>query len=322
MMSSETHPGFYIRENVIPKGMSVTDAAKLLGVGRPALSNLLNGKASLSPDMAARIEKTFGVSAHELMDMQAAYDTAVVMESGAAESNQPYVPVFLQLKALDIEEWAKGPISARHRLPVFLRTLVYSTGSQLTFVDFPGNDDSERPGWDGFVEATVGTPWVPQGKSGWEFGVDRDIKGKADGDYEKSIKAVPAKERKDITFVFVTPRRWRGKKEWQSSQQAKKEWKDVRVYDASDLEQWLEQSIPGQTWFANERGIPSEGLLSLDACWKRWKADCVPALSEALFAEVISHKKEGLKAKLSNPASEPIAIVADSRDERSEEHTS
>ena len=313
-MSSETHPGFYIRENVIPKGMSVTDAAKLFGVGRPALSNLLNGKASLSPDMATRIEKTFSVSAHKLMDMQAAYDTALAMESGAAESSRPYVPVFLQFKALEFDAWANS-ISARHRLSVLLRTLVHSTGSQLTFVDFPGNDDSERPGWDGFVKANIATPWVPQGQSGWEFGVDSDINGKADGDYEKSIRAVPAKERKDITFVFVTPRRWSRKKKWQSSQQAKKEWKDVRVYDASDLEQWLEQSIPGQVWFANEHGIPSEGLLSLDTCWKRWRADCVPTLSEALFAEVIAHKKEGIKTKLSDPASKPITIVADSRDE-------
>src|SRR5450755_717423 len=315
MMSSETHPGFYIRENVIPKGMSVTDAAKLLGVGRPALSNLLNGKASLSPDMAARIEKTFGVSAHELMDMQAAYDTAVVMESGAAESNQPYVPVFLQLKALDIEEWAKGPISARHRLPVFLRTLVHSTGSQLTFVDFPGNDDSERPGWDGFVEANAGTPWVPMGKSGWEFGVNGDPKQKADGDYEKSVKAVPPAERKNITFIFVTPRRWTGKKEWQKTQKAKKEWKDIRVYDASDLEQWLEQSISGQAWFANERGVGAEGLLSLDACWKQWQADSAPPLIEALFDEALAHKKQSLMTKLSNPGAGPLTIVADSRDE-------
>lgn len=45
-MASEIHPGSYIREKVIPEGMSVTNAAKLLGVGRPALSNLLNGNAS------------------------------------------------------------------------------------------------------------------------------------------------------------------------------------------------------------------------------------------------------------------------------------
>ena len=157
MSSSEIHPGYYIRENVLPKGMSVTNAAKLLGVGRPALSNLLNGNASLSPDMATRIEKAFGITARKLIDMQAAYDTALAMKSGAAESSQPYVPVFLQFKANDIEDWADS-ISARSRLAVFLRTLVHSTDSQIVFADFPGNDDSERPGLDGFVEANAGNP--------------------------------------------------------------------------------------------------------------------------------------------------------------------
>jgi len=314
-MSSAVHPGHYLRENILPNGMSVTDAAKLLGVGRPALSNLLNGNASLSPNMAARIEKAFGADARKLMDMQAAYDTALAMESGAAASTKPYVPVFLQFKALDIEEWAKGPISARHRLSVFLRTLVHSTGSQITFADFPGNDDSERPGWDGFVEANAGTPWVPMGKSGWEFGVNGDPPKKADGDYKKSLKAVSPAERKDITFVFVTPRRWAGKKEWQKTQKAKKEWKDIRVYDASDLEQWLEHSISGQAWFANERGVGAEGLLSLDACWKQWQADSEPPLIEALFDEALAHKKQSLITKLSNPEAGPLTIVADSRDE-------
>src|SRR5260370_32726383 len=127
--------------------MTVTNAAKLLGIGCPSICNLLKGKASLSPDMGTRIEKTFGISTHDLMDMQAAYDTAIAMESGAAESSRPYVPVFLQFKASDFENWADS-IPARSRLAVLLRTLVHSTGSQIVSADFPGNDDSERPGWD------------------------------------------------------------------------------------------------------------------------------------------------------------------------------
>ena len=54
------HPGTYVRETIIPPGMSVKDAAKRLGIGRPALSNFLNLKSSLSPEMAVRLEKTFG----------------------------------------------------------------------------------------------------------------------------------------------------------------------------------------------------------------------------------------------------------------------
>ena len=48
------HVGIYIREHVIPADVSVTKAAELLQIGRPALSNLLNGNASLSPEMATK----------------------------------------------------------------------------------------------------------------------------------------------------------------------------------------------------------------------------------------------------------------------------
>src|SRR3546814_6710465 len=75
------------------------------------------------------------------------------------------------------------------------------------------------------------------------FGVNQDPKGKADGDFAKSVKGVDAAERKDMTFVFVTPRSWAGKESWVKDRKKEKLWKHVRAYDASDLEQWLEQSI-------------------------------------------------------------------------------
>ena len=68
------HPGGFIRRSVLPDDLSVTAAAKVLGVGRPALSNLLNEKASLSPEMALRVEKAFGVRMDTLLRMQARYD--------------------------------------------------------------------------------------------------------------------------------------------------------------------------------------------------------------------------------------------------------
>lgn len=91
----ERHVGAYIREKIIPKKMSVKAAAELLGVGRPALSNLLNGHAALSPDMAMRIERAFGTSARELMDMQATYDTKLAQERGVAASTKAYIPPFV-----------------------------------------------------------------------------------------------------------------------------------------------------------------------------------------------------------------------------------
>lgn len=74
-MLNPSHPGDFIKHEIIkPLGLSVTTAAKALGVSRPTLSALLNQRASLSGDMALRIEKAFGVSMETLMRMQSAYE--------------------------------------------------------------------------------------------------------------------------------------------------------------------------------------------------------------------------------------------------------
>ncbi len=74
-MSNPPHVGEVIRYEVIkPLGLNVTAAAKVLGVTRSALSNVLNGRASLSPEMAIRIEKAFGPKLEHLLRMQFSYD--------------------------------------------------------------------------------------------------------------------------------------------------------------------------------------------------------------------------------------------------------
>jgi addiction module HigA family antidote len=75
------HPGPWLRRNFIePYGLTQVDAAEHLGVTRVALSNLLNGKAALSPEMAIRFEKAFGASAKTLLRMQSAHDLARVKD--------------------------------------------------------------------------------------------------------------------------------------------------------------------------------------------------------------------------------------------------
>jgi antitoxin HigA-1 len=70
------HPGEFIREEILKElGLSVSKAAEVLGVRRATLSDLLNGKAALSAEMALRVEKAFGVDMETLLRMQAWYDT-------------------------------------------------------------------------------------------------------------------------------------------------------------------------------------------------------------------------------------------------------
>ncbi len=71
------HPGRFVRTEVIdPLGLTVGQAAEALGITRQALSSLLNGHVSLTPEMAIRIEKAFGFSMEKLVQLQTSYDVA------------------------------------------------------------------------------------------------------------------------------------------------------------------------------------------------------------------------------------------------------
>ena len=309
------HPGIFIKENVIPPGMSVTDAAKKLGVGRPALSNLLNGNSALSPNMAVRLEKAFGTNRQKLLDLQSSFDRHERSEKEKTIAARAYVPSFLTIKAQQIQDWGENIIGARHLLPVLLRKLVHSTGHELRKVDFPGYDNAERKGWDGVVEAVAATPWVPEGKSGWEFGTNQRPNSKAESDYTARLKSVPPAERTECTFVFVTPRNWPGKTEWARSKQAAGDWKTVRAFDASDLEQWLEESIPAQVWLAEQLAIPVNGFETLDRCWQRWEEASEPKMRSSIFEPSLIAYRDTLKKWLESPSERPFIVAADSKDE-------
>src|ERR1035437_7064642 len=91
-MARPAHPGQFIRMEVIePLDLSVTKAAKVLGVTRPALSALLNGRAALSPDMALRVEKAFGVRMDTLLRMQTAFEIAEARDREANIKVKRYV---------------------------------------------------------------------------------------------------------------------------------------------------------------------------------------------------------------------------------------
>lgn len=93
MMKNPAHPGTIIRDEVlVPLGLSVTAAAAALGVARPTLSNVVNTRAALSPEMAVRVEKAFGPKADHLLRVQLAYDLAQVRQRESEIQVEPYQP--------------------------------------------------------------------------------------------------------------------------------------------------------------------------------------------------------------------------------------
>ncbi len=91
MMTNPPHPGQSVKVAcLVPNDLSVTDGAKVLGVGRLTLSNLVNGKNGITADMAIRLEKAFGGTAHGWLAVQAAYNLAKASKKALKIKVKPF----------------------------------------------------------------------------------------------------------------------------------------------------------------------------------------------------------------------------------------
>jgi addiction module HigA family antidote len=92
-MKAPPHPGQHFRlEFLEPLGLTVTEGARILGVTRANLSNILNGRTGISPEMAVRLAKAFGGQAEIWLRLQVAHDLARVREREDEIKVEPYHP--------------------------------------------------------------------------------------------------------------------------------------------------------------------------------------------------------------------------------------
>jgi addiction module HigA family antidote len=92
-LKNPTHPGVVIKHDCLDEfGLSVTDAAKVLGVSRPTISKLVNGHASVSPEMAVRLSKAFGSTPKFWLRLQLTYDLAQVNAKADTIKVERYQP--------------------------------------------------------------------------------------------------------------------------------------------------------------------------------------------------------------------------------------
>lgn len=172
----------------------------------------------------------------------------------------------------NLENWADTTFS-KAALPYLISRLVRATTPATTKANLPSGSATYIGGWDGIVNCETETAYVPQGISLWEFGTLTDCKGKADDDYDKRKKNPIGFIPSDSVFIFVTPRLWTKKDEWITAKKAENHWRDVKVYDSIDLEQWLDNALSVSRWLASQDGVgtyPFDGIMTADEFWEEW----------------------------------------------------
>ena len=179
--------------------------------------------------------------------------------------------------ATDLVAWADR-LDARGGLPRLVRRLVLGSQPNARPVGFRAEEGVDLPGWDGVTYGEQGDPFVPPGPAGWELTVRTDTKQKADQGYRDRLRnpapLVPA----DSTFVFVTLRRWRDKDKWTAERRVEDQWRDVRVFDADDLQTWLEAKRAVHQWFSRTIGRQPLGCDDLESFWESWAGATSPTL--------------------------------------------
>ncbi|ETR65435.1 MAG: hypothetical protein OMM_14256, partial [Candidatus Magnetoglobus multicellularis str. Araruama] len=95
--------------------------------------------------------------------------------------------------------------------------------------------------------------------------------------------------------------------------QGKNEWKDIRVFDSNDIEQWLELSVSAQVWMAEQLGLPTNECQSLINYWKYWSQTATPAVSPKIFNSAIIDYGEKVKNWYQTKSTKPFIITAASK---------
>lgn len=144
-----------------------------------------------------------------------------------------------------------NPRRGQEILPELIKKLIIaSANTKLSSLRFPSGDSIWTPGFDGYVtDITIEDKYLPLGNSVWECGTSRDYKTKIKDDYKKRTEAVTTFEKSEYTFILCIPSVFDASfTNLESGMQNDKIWKNVRIFDASIITDWLNEHIEVIIW--------------------------------------------------------------------------
>lgn len=186
----------------------------------------------------------------------------------------------MKVSASNIISWVENNNKiAQQDLPQIIRRLCFHA-QDTKVISFPAGDSTFMPSWDGTLDSINGSAWVPVGKSVWEIGTDNSVGSKANSDFIKRTEDSSKEFKAENTYIFITPRRWKGKGKWVTDNKDGAGWKEVRAYDANDLEEWIDSQPSNAVYIAEILGIAGYGVKSAEAYFNDWANQCKPAITK------------------------------------------
>lgn len=195
-----------------------------------------------------------------------------------------------RITSSDLVQWATiNSKDCETNLPLLIRLLIRESIKGIKKMRFPAGDSTRHSGWDGILEVdnslTDIPEFIPKGDSFWEIGTGEDYYSKAEDDYKKRTDEDKGYDLKNSTFVFVTPRIWiddarvdakidKSKNEWIKRKNDEHQFENVIVYDARDLEEWIQKCPYTKLWLGiHLKKFPPTGIEPLTDFWERWASN-------------------------------------------------
>jgi hypothetical protein len=231
-------------------------------------------------------------------------------------------PIFDEIRATDLEDWARRAESERW-MPSLLRQLALGSGAKLRQCRFLTHEQTNLGGWDGIIEAETQGLYVPLGFSGWELsrkGKDRVVEKAREDAEERTLQPgdlIPA----DTTLIIVTLRIWpRSRRDagsyveshehkavWTREQADTLGWREVQVLDAVDIAGWIAQQPGVGIWLAHVMGRNVRGAQSLVLHWQDLET-LHQKLSPSVFLAGRGEFSSGLDAWFSAPSVQALDV--------------
>ena len=169
-------------------------------------------------------------------------------------------------------------------LPELVKKLIINSCTSVSSIRMPHGDDIWAPGFDGVVDCSEGNCYVPAGRSVWEFGTNENTLQKINDDYQKRTQNPLGSKIEETNFCLVTPKVWAYPQTITTWEAEHTDWKQVKIYDASVLCDWIEQTPVVCAWlleqFSDNHTIE---FSTLAHAWNLFAQKTLPAMSDSLF---------------------------------------
>lgn len=200
-----------------------------------------------------------------------------------------------------IKQWADTR-AAQEVLPELISRLIRATATNISNIRFPNGDAVHLTGWDGVVESADTIFNISSGISLWECGVNANPLQKANEDYNKRTKNPLKHDKASATFVFVTPRIWDKATEWAQEKKQSKEWKDVVVITAIELEDWLSMCPAVALWLVEiVSGRSLKKAYDVESYWNKWASGYNFKLKPSILLGGREKEQQAIYDRISTP---------------------